>query len=81
MFITDSSEQTGILQTSIFNRIFLVTFELRQLQTRTDKDRQTGTLQQKSCWSAGTSPTRMLLVRWDQWDNSGKYRFYSYKAM
>lgn len=38
------TEQTGILQTSIFNRIFqIVTFELRQLQTRTDKDRQTGT--------------------------------------
>lgn len=42
------TEQTGILQTSIFNRIFLVTFRLRQLQKRTDKDRQTGTLQQKS---------------------------------
>lgn len=38
------TEQTGILQTSIFNRIFqIVTFELRQLQTRTDKDRQTDT--------------------------------------
>lgn len=43
------TEQTGILQTSIFNRIFqIVTFRLRQLQKRTDKDRQTGTLQQKS---------------------------------
>lgn len=61
------TEQTGILQTSIFNRIFhIATFELRPLQTRTDKDRQTGTLQQKCCWSAGTSPTRMLLVPADQ---------------